>query len=83
VGRIVASDFRSRNSARCIEDVRDNATLRTLSLNQPGQVHRFLKEKADERDTQYARYSLAQSLLKENRNKKGNKGKSGQAQRLW
>jgi hypothetical protein len=83
VGRIAASDFRSRDSARCIEDVRENATLRTLTLVQSGQVCRFLKEKAGERNARYAQYSLAQSLLKEKRNKKGNKGKSGQAQRLW
>ncbi len=60
--------FVRADSERCIEDVRDNATLRTLSLGQPGQVRRFLKEKADER---CAQYPLAQSLLKEKRNKKG------------
>ncbi len=40
----------------------------SLSLGQRVQVCRFLKEKADER---CAQYPLAQSLLKEKRNKKG------------
>jgi hypothetical protein len=70
-----ASDFRSRQSGQCIEDVRAEKLLSVALLGPtieryPG----FSEEKENRLDAYYLKRWLAHSLLKENRNKKGNKG---------
>lgn len=67
----MASGFRSRKRARCIEDVRAYTVLRAFGPGPTLAVSSFANKKEIQRGAYIPEQLLAQSLLKDNRNKKG------------